>query len=415
MQISNKAKGYLIMGLVGGVFLLWVSYVFLNRATTAGCIPPSVSIAYPFQTFRTPVDGNGSPDVLPPHAWQPQLSRQQMQEIRFYSVTSIVVYQSDIWFTTGDLLARYRPSTHELRTYVVEVDQEGEFVPWNLFVAHNDNGATLWGSGGSNAFGQPQPGKFTGILSRYDAENDRFEPILIEDRDGVLAEPRYVHITEDSQGALWLLMNERLFRFNPETNQVQRVLGPGAFWPTRDEYKPTEPPELLIHNLVSASDGTLWLAVRAEAWISSQLVIVRYDPHTEELEYHGPPPAIGDTYSVRLFVDSQNRLWASDYGWREFTEAEEWEWYQVVRSPVFITDRMEGSPFFQYAWVRPSQVYESSNGLFWFSSTAGLVRLDPRSREWCLITTLTQPVVEDDQQNLWLAGAGQLYKYALNR
>jgi hypothetical protein len=85
-------------------------------------------------------------------------------------------------------------------------------------------------------------------------------------------------------------------------------------------------------------------------------------------------------------------------------------WHKVVRSPVFISD--SSSPENQYGWSSPNQIYQSSDGMYWFSdSNVGLVNLNPANGKWCKFTTGYSPISEDNQGNLWIAVFGKLYKY----
>ena len=59
-------------------------------------------------------------------------------------------------------------------------------------------------------------------------------------------------------------------------------------------------------------------------------------------------------------------------------------------------------------------MYHSSNDMYWFSSNAGIVRLNPQIGEWCLFTNYTSQVIEDESQNLWIVVNGVLYKYQLS-
>ena len=136
----------------------------------------------------------------------------------------------------------------------------------------------------------------------------------------------------------------------------------------------------------------------------------RYDPRTDELKNYGMPPDVSYT-DIFLNFDRTGRLWLDEMAWLEISTSGQGTWYDVFRSPVFLTDRTGSER--HYMWASAFQTYESSNGLFWFASGAGLVRLDPANGEWCLTTTLRSPLAEDDQGNLWLAGDGQIYKYRL--
>jgi sugar lactone lactonase YvrE len=400
--MTTLKNAYVQIGLLIGfvVLLAWAvcARYTSEPAQSSECIPPPVQIAYPYGVFR----GSGEPNdsILPPPEWEPQLSAEQLAQIRFfYSAKSIVARGNDIWFTDNDTLARYRPDTDELTTYSIQFEGY-DFVPSQLFLSQD---GTLWGVDhivpGGNA---PTGIEIPGDLSRYDAKNDRFEPA--PDKDGILTGAAgYTPITEDAQGRLWLIRDWVLFSFDPETRQAQRVL---------DEQRGYSP-----RNLVGAPDGSIWIAAyRTDTPPPEEKpVIVRYDPRMDEIEYHGPPPDVRARAIIpNMYWDSVGRLWINDYGWREISPTGEAVWYKLIRSPVFITNRFQGAGDRQYAWTSPSRMYESSNGLFWFSSGAGLVRLDFQSGEWCLLTTLTTPVVEDDDHNLWIGGNGQLYKYHLD-
>lgn len=360
-------------------------------APSASCVPPPVKVAFPYLVFQEPGDALPA-DVLPPSEWEPQLSDDQSKRLHpFSSVDSIAARSSDeIWLLTSQDLVRYQPSTHELITYTVKVSEEGIFLPSLLFLGKD---GTLWGR---DHFGLSTSNRFCGVLSRYDAKNDRFEPVL--DKDGILKDaPGSTRITEDAQGMLWLVIDNVVFSFDPATHQAKRAL---------DEQQGYR-----FHNLVGAPDGTIWLSATPVGQPQSVEVVIRYDPRTGDLEYHGPPPEAEDNFGLDLYLDRTGRLWVDDYGWREVPSTGEPVWYRIIRSPVFIT-RIRGGEF-TYSWVRPHEIYESSNGLFWFSSSAGLVKLDFQSGEWCLVTTLSSPVTEDDAHNLWVAGNGQIYKYHL--
>ncbi|MEW5940901.1 MAG: hypothetical protein AB1750_14620, partial [Chloroflexota bacterium] len=65
--------------------------------------------------------------------------------------------------------------------------------------------------------------------------------------------------------------------------------------------------------------------------------------------------------------------------------------------------------------ARPYGLSESSDGMFWFWSSIGTVRLNPKIGEWCLFTTYSSPVVEYSNHNLWMVADNKLYKYELGQ
>lgn len=390
---------YIRAGLLIGfiVFLIWIGYTrFISKsAQSAGCISPPVEIAYPYEALRDSAAPQGT--ILPPFEWKPQLSDDQLAYIKdFYSVYSMIVQGNDIWFTSQKTLARYRPSTGKITTYTVQAEG-ADYLPFQLFLSHD---GTIWGSDHYNVSAHNIMSHIPGDLSRYNVDRDRFE--FISDADGVLTHDAGPTVmTEDAQGRLWLIRDEVLFNFDPQTRRAERVL---------DEQRGYRP-----HNLVNGPDEGIWLAVYATDPPEDKSLIIRYDPHTGEIKYHGYPPDVRENTNISsMYFDIAGNLWVDNYGWRGFSPSGEYIWYKLIPSPVFITNRIQGAGDFQYAWTLPTQIYQSSNGLFWFSSGAGMVRFDLQSGEWCLFTTLSSPIVEDGDHNLWIAGGRQLYRYHLN-
>lgn len=118
--------------------------------------------------------------------------------------------------------------------------------------------------------------------------------------------------------------------------------------------------------------------------------------------------------ALNLYVDRMGRLWVDDRGWLDFSNPNNPQWHKVVRSPVFLSDAI--SPENQYGWSRPYQMFQSSDGAYWFSdANVGMVRLNPRTGEWCKFTTGDSSITEDKQGNLWIAVFGKLYKLGFLR
>ena len=105
-------------------------------------------------------------------------------------------------------------------------------------------------------------------------------------------------------------------------------------------------------------------------------------------------------------------LWVEDRGFFEFPGEDNPIWHKVIRSPVFISDDVR--PELQYAWTRPYETFQSSDGSYWFTAPVGIVHLSPESGEWCLFTTEESPVVEDENRNLWIVAFGKLYRLTLH-
>lgn len=372
-----------------------------------GCIPPPASIAFPVYATRGP--GSLPTPVPMSPEFEPQLSDEQRQTFNSYAVVSLVARSSDdIWIAAASdrPVIRYQPSAQTVVTYTVKIDDK-EVAPDGLLLSRD---GTLWGID----YGVHVPC----FLSRYDVRSDRF--VLVCDENCILVKNDYdvVRAAEDSRGDLWFVINtdsadspceprdtasetmpvSAVVRYNPSTNRAERML--------------TEDRGFLYGDIAIASDDTVWLVVvHRDDEPPRDGLIYRYDPRTDELKNYGMPPDVSYT-DIFLYFDRAERLWLDEMAWLEISASGQGTWYEVFHSPVFLTDRIGGGEW-QYAWTGSFQTYESSNGLFWFASGAGLVRLDPANGEWCLMTTLSSPIAEDDQGNLWLAGDGQIYKYRL--
>jgi len=317
------------------------------------------------------------------------------------AITSLVARSSnDIWMTVyNTAIVNYRPSTGQLITYTVRVG-ENEFVPRRLFLAQD---SVLWGIG--MAYDIPHKEWFAGFLSRYDATEDRFR-VVMDDEKILVNNDRwdFVTVAEDSQENLWFAVNNTLIRYDPTSEQAEQIN--------------TQDWGLVFTYFTIAADDTLWLSAASQIAPDPKTYrVYHYDPRTGTLQDYGTPPgAHADKYAhnFNLAFDRAGRLWASDFGWLEFIAPDKWLWYQVIRSPVFIHDRIPGSEKLYY-WTHPQPPYESSDGYFWFQSGAGVVRLDLAQGEWCLMTTAQGSFFEDEKHNLWLAGdEGQIYKYRLS-
>jgi len=357
-------------------------------------------VAYPYRATREPEAWGVLTPIPPPVEWEPQIPPEQDPTKTPWNVDGIAVRSSDeIWLSAGAV--RFRPSTHEMVSYTVKVGNS-EFEPYKLFLSKD---GTLWGLGNLSVNGKRSAymtGEFLGFLSRYNADADRFEAVMDEDK--ILTGFSVDGVGEDAQGNLWLAFENNLVRYDPRANKAERRMSQEQGYGFR--------------NFAFAPDGAIWLAAHVPESPYRAEQVVRYDPITGEIKSYGKfgiPPGTSENSYLVLYFDRVGRLWANDYGWLEippeFPEKGSFVWYELIRSPIFITDRAGGE--YKYGWVRPDYIYEDSTGIFWFSSVAGLARFDPDSGDWCLVSTVHGPVVEDSEHNLWVAGEGQIYKYRL--
>ncbi|MBI5822919.1 MAG: hypothetical protein HZB18_02755 [Chloroflexi bacterium] len=360
------------------------------------CIPPLYNIAFPIVTH---VPGSDIPRQLAPQGnWQIQ------DELPFpQNELGHFVFrpkQNEFWFTVpgSNKISRYFINNKQWKTY--QAVGWTLSVPDSLFVA---NDGTVWGAGirftTNNSSGENYP-----FLSRFNDATDRFE--YVEDTSGFLQIPQVrlvSNIAEDPYGLLWFFVegeDQTLVSFDSKTGRSQQ-----HYYRNRGGNG----------KLAIRTDGSVWFGDVFKNHI------IQYIPLSQETRiYKGyPEPAeFGglefDLSEVNyLFFDHSGRLWLANNGWLDLSNADLPVWYQIIESPVFITE--VGLPLSRYAISYQYSTFQSSNDWYWFTGGSGIVRLDLEKGTWCLMTTGASEVFEDSDQNLWIAVFGHLYKYALKR
>jgi hypothetical protein len=239
------------------------------------------------------------------------------------------------------------------------------------------------------ATGSSQSGR---IFGKFNENSGKFELLKVSQTipDG--------HIFF-GEGVFWIFVEGgAIYSFDPETLDIERR----AFVPY-----------LVVDNskgIVFAPDGSIYFMhqlYETGSFSIDNLALYHFMPHNNDVErvYNIPLQDLGPFDS--LFLDREMNLWLSDYGWMKPNGS----WYQIVRSPVFITDKIPEHS--SLSWEHPSIVLESSNRYLWFQSSNGMVSLDPKKGEWCWFTTYQSNIVEDPQHNLWMIADNKLYKYSL--
>jgi streptogramin lyase len=361
------------------------------------CIPPPVNLAFP--VGATEVPGAEPEEIFPTDSWKAVADLPDLG-----SAQSLVARDpNEIWLTTGYDAWLYRTDTGEWTSYTT-IDGL-EVRPGGFCLAQN---GTLWGLD----FKTEALGLETPRWSRYNEVSGQFE--FVRDQQGILSGFHLYsqECNEDQNGVFWVIAQDRY-----EHNHTALVsFDPSSLLATRHLLAPSGS---YYADLAIGPDGVIWIADGAGQ-------LIRYDPTTGEAspyeEYYVDEQrflddpylsreALSDGFFNNLYFDRSNRLWIQDRGWLDFSTPDRPVWHQIVQSAVFIDSG--GVPDNQYRWLRPYRTYQSSNGLFWFSAPAGMVRLDPESGEWCRFTTDHSPIAEDEDHNLWMAVFSKLYKYDL--
>jgi streptogramin lyase len=370
-----------------------------QRDAGSECIPSPVNLEFPVGTTQVP--GTKSQEIPPAADWE------AVADLPVWGgVQSLVARPSnELWLATGYEAWRYQTDSGEWTSYTTIDGLEAR--PGGFCLSRN---GTLWGLD----FKTEALRLETPLWSHYNEATGQFE--FVRDQQGILYNfnpfKKPTDCEEDQSGVFWIIMAD-----HSENNRTALVsFDPASQIATRNLLAPVGS---FYADLAIGPDGVIWIADRAGQ-------LIRYDPTTGEASpyeeyyvYEGhvwerpylSREALSDGLD-NLYFDRSDRLWIQDRGWLDFTTPDRPVWHQIIRSPVFITDA-GGSPESQYGWGRPYRTYQSSNGLFWFSAGAGMVRLDPESGEWCRFTTESSPIAEDEDHNLWIAVFNKLYKYDL--
>lgn len=365
------------------------------------CIPPVASIAYPVDLPpKLPLKAEAA--IPPSGGWQSVADL----PVAGQPIGKIVARtNNEIWIAylpqSGGLW-QYRLDSNQWKGYS-SIGGTNVFI-YDIFLTPKDD---LWGLGYVMPKGTYIASRF--FLSKYDRSSDQFQfsPIGAEIFDTYNVDV----IKQDSRGVIWLMAQKKdqqfpgsLFGGRPFMLfsidlSAQRVKQYQEFpWPG---------------NFEISNDGSLWMIVDDNGPV---LHLQQFIPTTNEIRnYWNFPPAISGVKKASdvtlLYFDRLGHLWLDDRGWVDFSDPQQPVWYQMIRSPAFLIDRGEVDS--RYVWIRPSEMYQSTDGMYWFGSFYGLVSLNPKSGEWCKFTNGTSPFAEDNNHNLWIGVFGRLYKYTI--
>lgn len=241
------------------------------------------------------------------------------------------------------------------------------------------------------------------LISYYNSITDEFESI--SDIDGNFNQVTSVqsNFVEDDKGVLWAFMLERervaLYSFDPANLHTKRYfsLDKGGHH----------------FSLAISPKGNIWYVNTSSGYLT------QFIPSANKIEAFIEYPNVDDLEEMGsafyLYFDDQERLWLDNTGWLDFTDPQKPTWNNIIPSSAFITEfsNYDTLPRDKYGFAKAYKNYQSSNGWYWFTSAAGIVRLDMEKEEWCLVSTGRSPVIEDNEGNIWIAVLGKLYKYHL--
>lgn len=370
--------------------------------TDGTCIQPITKVAYP---IGIPKPLNEEPtEITPLGNWRFVAS---LPESLGGFIPGVVTRSEEVWIDAGfdtKKVFRYRTDTSQWKSY--NTIDDASAVPESLFLSRE---GTIWGFD-VISFGKDSQRNLP-LLSRYNENADQFESVT--DIDGLLHTIRLFRtppsVSEDQAGWLWFFgsrygdVGVGLYSFDPAHLKVEEQI----YWPRGHSFTGPD----------VAPDGLIWYYNGS----GERGKLSKYSPITREVQtYYGIPSFERIGSPINLFFDQDGRLWVDNKGWLDFTDPDNPLWYEIIPSTAFLTDQgafnyiddVEG-PLSRYGFTPPIHISQSSNGWMWFTTLYGIVRLNLENEEWCLFTTGSSPVVEDDEGNVWISVFDKIYKYQL--
>lgn len=357
-----------------------------------GCIQSDNNWVFPVAQYTE----NYHPvDIPPPSDWE---SKATLPDSFSSGYEGPVFLDGNIWIighTDADWNKRaglrYNTQTNEWEIYnsIEGVDFDTD----EFLVSPN---GTLWGISLYSSINTAPSS-----IIRYDEQKNNF--YYAKDPDGILKDEigKITGAAFDKKDHLWLISEAGLYEVDPVSLQVsKRVSAQSSSY---------------FKHIDVAPDGKIWVMD------SGKNFLFQYNPGSNDFIQFTVNDSSDRSDSIQqekfdevlvMYFDRKGNLWLDDRGWIDFAKPSVNGplWNRIVRSPVFIDNSY--LPDSKYSWGRPYRIYESSNGIYWFSSFAGLVRLNPNLGEWCRISTQGS-VVEDDKHTLWLLYKQELYEQLL--
>ncbi len=187
-----------------------------------------------------------------------------------------------------------------------------------------------------------------GILQRYDSGTDSFEDFNIS--------PSRM-ITQDEEGAFWMLGVDRLIRFDPvhlDTAHIKfRKPLPFAALEANQDYIP----------FIRDRQGIFWYAQRDDG-------LYRINPENGEWNHYyydpGKPDGLPDIHIQNLFCDSQGTIWLST--WVGLS--------RIIPDPITDTAiTFDNSYITEMGLGETTRITEDQNGNIWVGTLTGVVVL----------------------------------------
>ncbi len=363
-----------------------------DSSQTDGCIAPLTNFAYPVggDVIDLPAPAD-QVIMLPPSSWK---------LVSTLPIDTITEYGNN--FGSGTIR---KNGDHEefwvipegylgidilnLETKVWRhIEEKNDFVKNSFLFLDQDN--SIWAAKGLSG-NSP-------LLLHFNDQSSQFE--TISDQDGLLNNSsqnnNIASLKIDPSGIFWMVVQNNdlandphayiLYSFNPRTLKAKK------------------------HNISIDFDGDLAIGKNNTIYLlnAQKGIVTAYDSQKNAVITYEIGTKLDASEDFDLFYDSTDRLWVSDIGWFDFSKEYDYpHWYEIVRSSSFLMYIYSSAI---WRWGNPSFTNQTSDGLLWFIFPNGTGWLDPSKGKWCIFTSYSSKVMEDNDHNLWIFVNHSLYE-----
>lgn len=385
--------------------ILCISWMCLLSACAApqpiDCLDPEFRFSYPAKVEVAGVPARREPELSTNWA----LAQEMPLLGNFAYSNSLVLTDESLWLLSGNHGMLRMPllgsGTEQPSLYL-----QDENISLSSVLGIDSVG--LW------VFGwrvQPSPKLFG---TRFDAETDAFIDVVmpeVEYGEGyTISNAVYAH------SKIFLVINGALYSLSVDGKSAQQEAGgldPSLKLPTSW----LEGERYLGRSIAVAGDQSIWATMRLHRDRAYAWFLVNYSSETGQIVFVTPIPLERDELNANLrldlLVDAAGGVWLSDKLWFDGdTERpiDDHSWMRLVRPQIFIA-RLSHTPGGVH-YLSGTPQFETREQYVWFSSEAGLARVDRLEQEWCLVSSNDVYVVGRDRNDtVWLVVDGALYTF----
>lgn len=367
------------------------------------CLPPILSTGYPYDVEKDTIP-QGIKKEIPPLIWEPQFTDEQLEKMPHRVISNDIVASKDfIWYASGTDVVSYQINTKEINVYdLSSITPKYGRVSGILLDSRNAIWVTISGSEGTPV------AKYDPITDTFVPEifiNETGLPLSLENQDLYSTDPK---IYEFDSNKKILLLDQRLWILDEKTSTAQKLL---------DKQE-----GLILYNIAIGHDKAIWLVYQFT--IEKKIETGQNEAQIYQLRNGSLDEIIinisetAGKVDFPLTIDNNDNLWISNIGWVELLDKpisnrgiqQEAIFYKLIESPLFVQEGGRST----YGYYEPRHIFSSQSGFIWYSSSPGLIRLNPETGDWCLMARgIDAKVTETPDGSIWFADE-QLYKLIRN-